>query len=641
MSRKLFLVIVSLILVCNAQKPFLTPKFDRLTLGEILPQGWLKDILNIQAEGLAGHLQEFWPSIENSSWIGGSAPPDGENERVPYWLNGMVPLAALTKNPSIVSGVNDYLQYIIKHQNSNGWFTAAGDPWPTFPLLLAFTQQAESDPENSKMYIQSSLQLLNYLYGYLQNNKLSSWAQYRWQDLGLVLQWLSRNTDGNDEFLGKFFDLISQQGFDWAGFYRSPQFPRDACTGKCPSLATHGVNNGQALKSGAVQFWRDNNPTHAAEFNSRLELLDTYHGQSTGMFSCSEHLAGKNPSQGYELCTTVETMFSLSTVFSAWGNISHADRLETITFNALPGSLDSYMWDHIYLSQSNHIHSGHISPNIWTTDGPDSNIYGLEPNFGCCTANFPQGWPKFTSGIFMRSTADNGLVVASFVPCTVNTKLSDGTNVNIAVDTEYPFSEDITITVTSTRSFPLYIRIPQWVNNDAQSWIIVGNSQKQSVVPGNFKVMTVGGSPNPVQISVHLDMPVKIEQGVNNAAILKRGPLLLALKIGSKWTELHHYKFNSSDWQIDSTTNWNYALNLSSHVEIQRRPISPVPFSPWGCPLSATIQGRILNSWGIVNNTAAPPPTSPVTSESPLETLTLLPFGCTDLRISQFPVLKN
>jgi hypothetical protein len=76
------------------------------------------------------------------------------------------------------------------------------------------------------------------------------------------------------------------------------------------------------------------------------------------MFSCSEHLAGIDPSQGchallfvriftvvgYELCTIVETMFSISIAYSAWGNSSDADRLESIAFNALPASFDPYYW---------------------------------------------------------------------------------------------------------------------------------------------------------------------------------------------------------------------------------------------------------------------------------------------------------
>src|SRR5947208_995468 len=63
-----------------------------LPLGQIQPTGWLRAQLRIQADGLSGHLDEFWPDIANSRWIGGHA--EGW-ERGPYWLDGGVPVAYL------------------------------------------------------------------------------------------------------------------------------------------------------------------------------------------------------------------------------------------------------------------------------------------------------------------------------------------------------------------------------------------------------------------------------------------------------------------------------------------------------------------------------------------------------------------
>lgn len=50
----------------------------------VTPRGWLLAQLELQAEGLSGHLALFWGDIMNSSWIGG--PDDGGlHERAPYW----------------------------------------------------------------------------------------------------------------------------------------------------------------------------------------------------------------------------------------------------------------------------------------------------------------------------------------------------------------------------------------------------------------------------------------------------------------------------------------------------------------------------------------------------------------------------
>ena len=62
---------------------------------QITPQGWLKDQLTIQAKGLAGNLDKMWPDVRDSAWIGGNR--EGW-ERVPYWLDGFVPLAYLLED---------------------------------------------------------------------------------------------------------------------------------------------------------------------------------------------------------------------------------------------------------------------------------------------------------------------------------------------------------------------------------------------------------------------------------------------------------------------------------------------------------------------------------------------------------------
>jgi hypothetical protein len=186
----------------------------------------------------------------------------------------MVPLAVLSQDPSVKLQVDKYLDYILSHQDPSGWLGPGSDPWPRFPLILALQQMAEGDPDRASKYIDPMLSFLKNLYSKLVQQPLRSWAQYRWQDLGLALEWLSSNTQGNDKFLADFFDLIAKQGFDWTGFYSGSQFPKGPCLSSCQSLATHGVNNGQALKEPAVRFFRDQSKMHQQEFNQRLQKLD-------------------------------------------------------------------------------------------------------------------------------------------------------------------------------------------------------------------------------------------------------------------------------------------------------------------------------------------------------------------------------
>ncbi len=69
-----------------------------------------------------------------------------------------------------------------------------------------------------------------------------------------------------------------------------------------------------------------------------------------------------------------------------------------------------------------------ISNRRWATNGPESNIFGLEPNFGCCTANMHQGWPKLAANLWM-ATPDDGLAAVVYGPSEVTTTVRGGKTV--------------------------------------------------------------------------------------------------------------------------------------------------------------------------------------------------------------------
>ena len=60
-----------------------------------------------------------------------------------------------------------------------------------------------------------------------------------------------------------------------------------------------------------------------------------------------------------------------------------------------------------------------------------AETYGLEPNYGCCTANFNQGWPKFAHSIFYVDARDGGVVIATWAPAEAT--YPDGTRVRVRV----------------------------------------------------------------------------------------------------------------------------------------------------------------------------------------------------------------
>src|SRR5690625_1355211 len=104
----------------NLSKLSVTP----FTTNEIKPKGWLLQQLKIQADGLSGNLDKFWPDIKDSKWIGGDA--EGW-ERVPYWLDGFITLSYLLDDEDMKKRAKKYIDGIIDGQQADGWLCPCSD----------------------------------------------------------------------------------------------------------------------------------------------------------------------------------------------------------------------------------------------------------------------------------------------------------------------------------------------------------------------------------------------------------------------------------------------------------------------------------------------------------------------------------
>jgi DUF1680 family protein len=614
------------------------PAFRELPLGKIKPAGWLARQLRIQADGLSGHLDEFWPDVKDSVWIGGKA--EGW-ERAPYWLDGIVPLAVLTDDPALKAKARRYVDYILDHQAADGWLGPvsdgkhpAYDPWPLFVLFKALTQyqEATGDPR----IIPAIGRALRKIDEVITRKPLESWGRFRSADLILAIDWLYDRT--REPWLLDLAAKVNKQGFDWKA-----QFADFKYTGRTErkfDLDTHGVNTGMAVKTAGV-WWRHSRDESDREAVSRmLEQLDRYHGQATGMFTCDEHLAGRNPSQGTELCTVVEEMFSLEVLLGILGRPELGDRLERIAFNALPATFKPDMCAHQYDQQANQVVCKLAPERVYVNNEADSNLYGLEPNFGCCTANMHQGWPKLASHLWMQA-ADGGLVAAAYAPCDVSAE-AGGSPVRVEVRTDYPFRESITLAVIADRKarFPLLLRIPAWAEG---AEVTVGDGTPQRAAPGTFHKVEREWEGR-TELTVNLPMRVRLWKGYRDTVAVERGPLVYSLRIGEHWRKLRRDP-PFADWEVYPTTPWNYALQVDREhpersIRFEARAMGDRPFSSDWPPVVARVTGRLVPWWTLERNAAAPPPPSPVESDQPPQELTLVPYGCTSLRVTEFPTLK-
>ena len=623
--------------------------FALLPLGAIRPQGWLRRQLEIQARGLTGHLDEIWADVgPNSGWLGGT----GESwERGPYYLDGLLPLAYLLQDDALIAKANKYVEWTLTHQAASG---ALGPPtytdwWPAMVMLKVLTQYA--DATGDPRVVPALTKYFTYHLNEAGRRPLHQWAVYRWADEVLSIVWLYNRT--GDPRLLTLARTLHNQGADWGRHFTSFEFDHKTSTVDLAlmpgdkefsdrAMRAHGVNTSMGLKTSAVWSQISGDQADRDAVVQALAVLDKFHGQPNGMFTADEHYAGRDPSEGTELCAVVEAMFSLEQALAVRGGVELADRLERISYNALPATLSPDMWAHQYDQQANQVLCS-LRNRRWVSNGPESNLFGLEPNFGCCTANLHQGWPKLVASLWM-GTPDLGLAAVAYGPSDVRARVGRGIGVTIEERTDYPFRQDVELVIKPDvpYAFPLQLRIPAWAAN---ATVTLNGVAVEGVTPGTFLKLQRTWRPGD-RIALHFPMTPAVTAWYRDGVSIDRGPLVFALPIGEDWRKVtqglkHPATAPAADWEIYPTTPWNYGLlaepGSGTGLKVDEESVGETPFNVTSPAVSIHVTGRKVPEWQLEDGSAGTLPQSPVISAEPDEALTLVPYGSARLRVTVFP----
>lgn len=611
------------------------PRFIPLSLSLLEPSGWYKNQLRIQSDGLSGHLDLFWPDIKDSKWIGGDA--EGW-ERLPYWLDGFIPLAVLTRDTVKLARAKRYIDAILAKQQEDGWICPTDtlqdrgtyDVWAMFLILKVLVVWADATQDGR--IEQAIYKALRCLDGHIDNNTLFNWASTRWYECLISIFWLYERR--NEQWLINLCIKLRSQGFDWERFFENWPMAKPNERGHWSQM-NHVVNQAMMLKASALwqRITQDGKSISIAK--DMMEQLDEAHGMITGVFTGDECLAGRNPSHGTELCSVAEYMYSLQYLIPLAEDSYFADRLELIAYNAWPATFDPDMWLHQYDQQVNQMQAIRQKEPIWLTNRPDANTFGLEPDFGCCTANFSQGWPKLSQSVIYQGT--DGFLIGAYLPLVANATYK-GNSVRFSIVTDYPFRETIFIKVQAQveTQFTIHIRIPAFVKKAK----VLLNGEAVSCTTGEYLVLSKNWKDD--QIDMTFETQAEWIARDNNQFTLKRGPLIYSLKIGERWIRFNEHlvghELPHGDFEVYPTTPWNMELSSrrdASDVEFTYQDIGERPFSSQGAPISAHLMGHEID-WAIENDSAAEKHGKEVLSKD--SQVEMIPYGCTCLRMTQMPV---
>ncbi len=626
----------------------------KLPVGQVQPRGWLREMLNRQRKGLNGQLGTVsaWLDKHNNQWL--SDQGDHGWEEVPYWLRGYSSLAYILGDEEMMDEAKIWFEAVLTHLKANGELGPSGtdgdpntpDLWAKMPMLWALQTYYEHSGDERVLTA-----MTNYFMWELtipDDHFLKGlWQAKRGSDNEWSVVWLYNHT-GNAYIL-PLIDKLHRCGVDWTMKDDLPNW--------------HGVNVAQGFREPATYYiYNGSEQMLQAAYDNHRTMRQRYGQVPGGMYGADENARQgyTDPRQGAETCAVVEQMASDEMMMGITGDPFWADHCELVAFNTLPAALTSDMRALRYIT----------APNMAISDGKnhapsiDNSLRGMlsmSPfSSRCCQHNHGMGWPYFAEHLVM-ATNDGGLCTMLYAANETTAQVADGQTIRLTVDTNYPFEEEIRMTVHTDRavSFPLYLRIPRWAD---QATVNAGAGPVAARNAGQYVKIEKNWADGD-QIVLTLPMSISTDVWAQNKGSISvnYGPLTLSLRIDERLTQRDssdpEIVQDDSHWQesVDKSlwpayelfagSPWNYALRVDGQnqpiditVSHKPWPADDYPFTLESVPLEFTAKGRKVPSWGFDQTgmtDVLPTRFAPRANEE--ETIRLVPMGAARLRITAFP----
>lgn len=628
--------------------PLQKEQLIKLPTGSIKPGGWLLKQLELQKDGLNGHLGEIsiWLDKKDNAWL--KTGGQWGWEEVPYWLKGYSSLAYIFEDKDMLAETKVWIDAILNSQLENGNFGPSSltpadqiqDLWPN--MIALWILQDYYEYSGDERVIPFMTRYCHFLLTIPEEKFLKHfWDNSRAGDNLWSVAWLYNRT--GDKELIELGKKIHRNAARWGKDTELPNW--------------HNVNIAQCFREPATYYLFSGDKADIQGTRNSYSLIRRAFGQVPGgMWGGDENsrIGFFDPRQGIETCAIAEQMASDEILTLITGDISWAENCEDVAFNTYPAAFMPDMKALRYITCPNMAisDSKNHRPGI-DNGGP---FLAMNPfSSRCCQHNHGFGWPYYSEFLAMASP-DNGIAFTLFSECEVTAKVgAEAKEFKFKEETEYPFDENIQISVSGDGSavFPVYVRIPSWCRKAKISRN--GRTIAKNIESGRYARIEAKWSDGDV---IEIKFPMSLttrEWDVNKHSVsVDYGPLTLSLMIGEDYRRIDTETtvMGDSRWQEDAdpekwpsyeihpTTDWNYALATDADITIERKdwPADNNPFTLDSCPLRFKAKGRLVPSWGIDEyGLTGVLPFEDAEKSDKVDEITLVPMGAARLRISAFP----
>lgn len=628
-------------LYLSNKEPLLPSPLVKLPIGSIEPKGWLRHQLELEANGMTGHLPELssWCKFDGNAWTDPQGKGKNGWEEVPYWLKGFGDLGYVLKDQRIIDEAKRWFDAIFAAQQEDGWFGPEGlrtsndghpDLWPHMAVLNALQNYYEYSKDERvitlmQRYFKWEMNCPddNFMKGY--------WPEMRTGDNMESVFWLYNRT--GDKSLLELAEKIQKHTPNWVT--RLPMW--------------HNVNLAQGFREPAEYYElahdekQMNGTLHA--YNT---IMDIY-GQVPGGGFCADENARKgfgDPRQGFETCGMVEYMHSFEMLTKITGDPVWSDRCEDVAFNDFPAAMTPDLKALHYLTSPNSVRldEKNHAPDI--QNGGTMISYSPGGAYRCCQHNHGMGWPYYAEELWL-ATSDQGLCASLYSASTVTAKVNGRADVKIEETTDYPFGESVQMKLSMAKAveFPLYFRIPHWA--EGASLKLNGKDFVKYEKASNYmEINRTWADGDTVELTLPMHVAVRVWTKNKDAVSVDYGPLTFSLAIGEQWKRYGGTE-RWPEFDVLPITPWNYGLVLDSadaaksfEVIHKPGPVDAQPFTADTTPIELRGKARKIPNWqedklGMVGLLQQ----SPIKSDEPVETIRMIPMGAARLRISEFPVI--
>jgi DUF1680 family protein len=635
-----------------APKPVSYAALQTLPPGAVQPEGWLRGYMEKQIAQLGSKLPEVsWPFTE-SYWKGEErAESWWPWEQMAYWIDGATRLAIVMKDEVLLSRIQATIDFTLTHAAPDGYLGPKffEDPkgdyhrWPQTVFFRSLMATSDAKAERGQHIVEA-----------IQKHYLLDPADYAEPNRNVtnieLMLWCYEQS-GDKRLLAlaevtwrKYMENVAADpGHGDLSWLRvSEDTPIDS----------HGVTYAETDKLPAILYNYTGKDEYLKFALAAQRRIFDYHMLIDGAPSTSEWYRTKTSLDSHETCDIVDHTWSWGYLLMATGDGIWADRIERACFNAGPGAIKNDWKALQYFSCPNQflatLDSNH---NVEDFGG---RLMAYQPNPGqrtaCCGGNVHRLMPNYVIRMWMRSQ-DGGLIAALYGPSKLNTFIGpDRVPVEIVQTTSYPFDEEITFLFNGAQAvtFPFSLRIPAWCTEPHLA--VNGVPMPAPIARNGFVTLHRRFTPGDTVVLM-LPMKLAVSHWPQGGMGIEHGPLVYSLPIAENWTAVVEPKYTTPEFPsliVTAASPWNYGIALSSdelgdQIKIQRQSMTQDPWS--NPPISLLVPARKIEGWELVNNPNNPtqkftpplPDLNTSKASKTIETISLVPYGSTQLRVTIFP----